>query len=210
MGEGGAVVSDDEAFMDRCQAYHDFGGEKIRGTKIRLSEYQAAIGLAQLVRLEEQTEKRNANADYLRAKMKEIPGIFPNRLYPQVTKGAYHHFPFRFRKEEFAGMTRAQFVKALNAEGIPCGTGYDAGLNTGAYINDYLKSKNFRKMYTADELDWNKFLARNQCPVHDRLCNEETVEFSQKLLLADRIDMDDIIKAIGKIHATAGKIRKDA
>jgi dTDP-4-amino-4,6-dideoxygalactose transaminase len=207
MGEGGAIVSDDEAYMDRCYSYHNFGGLKIAGTKLRLSEYQAAIGLAQMKRLEEQTATRNANADYLRSKLKEIPGIIPNKLYDGVTKGAYHLFPFRYRKEEFKGMSRSQFIKAMGAEGIPCGSGYGAGLNTGAYINEAFQSKNYQKMYPKEMLDFKKYVAQNQCPVNDRLCSEETVAFGQRMLLADRSDMDDIVRAVEKIHSNAGKIR---
>jgi perosamine synthetase len=67
IGEGGAIVSDDEEFMDRCYSYHNYGnphgtvvgevgaGTLILGTKMRITEYQAAIGLAQIQRLEEQT-----------------------------------------------------------------------------------------------------------------------------------------------------------
>jgi len=40
-----------------------------------MAEYQAAIGLAQMKRLEEQTAKRNENAAYLQAQIKKIPGI---------------------------------------------------------------------------------------------------------------------------------------
>lgn len=59
LGEGGALVSDNDAFMDRAFSYHNFGrpygsmigdvvGEYVMvGTKCRASEYQAAIGLAQ-------------------------------------------------------------------------------------------------------------------------------------------------------------------
>lgn len=207
MGEGGAIVSDDEKFMDRCQSYHNYGG-KILGTKLRLAEYQAAIGLAQLKRLEEQTERRNANADYLRSKLKDIPGILPNKLYAGVTKGSYHLFPFRFKKDEFKGMTRSDFIRAMGAEGIPCGAGYSAGLNTAPFIKDAFESKNYKKMYPAETLDWNRYLANNQCPVNDRLCNDETVAFGQRMLLAERSDMDDIVKAIEKIHSNAGKIKK--
>jgi dTDP-4-amino-4,6-dideoxygalactose transaminase len=206
MGEGGAIVSDDEAYMDRCYSYHNFGGLKITGTKLRLAEYQAAIGLAQLKRLEEQTAKRNENADYLRSKLKDIPGILPNKLYKGVTRGAYHLFPFRYKKEAFSGMSRSQFIKALNAEGIPCGGGYGKGLNTGAYINNAFQSKNYQKMYPKEMLDFEKFVAQNQCPVNDRLCDEETVSFGQRMLLSERSDMDDIVKAIEKIHNNAGKI----
>jgi len=206
MGEGGAIVSDDEAYMDRCYSYHNFGGLKITGTKLRLAEYQAAIGLAQLKRLEEQTAKRNENADYLRSKLKEIPGILPNKLYKGVTRGAYHLFPFRYKKDAFKGMSRSQFIKAMNAEGISCGGGYSAGLNTGAYINNAFQSKNYQKMYPKEMLDFDRFVKQNQCPVNDRLCNEETVAFGQRMLLADRSDMDDIVRAVEKIHSNAGKI----
>ncbi|HOM59236.1 MAG TPA: DegT/DnrJ/EryC1/StrS family aminotransferase, partial [Kiritimatiellia bacterium] len=78
IGEGGAIVSDDGAFMDRCYSYHNYGnpygtavgevgGGAVRlGTKQRITEYQAAIGLAQLARLPAETEKRHANAEYLK------------------------------------------------------------------------------------------------------------------------------------------------
>lgn len=210
MGEGGAIVSDDNEFMDRCYSYHNFGGQKIVGTKMRLSEYQAAIGLAQLKRLDEQTTIRNQNADYLRSRLKEIPGILPNKLYRNVTRGAYHLFPFRYKKESFKGLTRAQFQKALSAEGIPCGSGYSAGLNNRPYINDAFQSKNYQKMYTKEELDFDKYVERNKCPVNDHLCNEETVIFSQRILLGEKSDMDDIVRAIEKIYSNAEKIKNAA
>jgi len=206
MGEGGAIVSDNEEYMDRCYSYHNFGGLKITGTKMRLSEYQAAIGLAQLKRLDEQTTTRNENADYLRLKLKEIPGIIPHRLYDNVTRGAYHLWPFRYKKAEFKDLSRADFMKALNAEGIPCGSGYSAGLNTAPYIKDAFDSKNFRKMYTADELNFDKYVARNQCPLNDHACSEENVSFSQRILLGSRSDMDDIVMAVKKIHDNADRL----
>jgi dTDP-4-amino-4,6-dideoxygalactose transaminase len=71
MGEGGAIVSDDEELIDRCYSYHNYGiahgsmvakhgsGFSMFGTKLRLTEYQAAIGLAELKRLESQTVTRS-------------------------------------------------------------------------------------------------------------------------------------------------------
>ncbi|MDD2476010.1 MAG: DegT/DnrJ/EryC1/StrS family aminotransferase, partial [Dysgonamonadaceae bacterium] len=125
MGEGGAIVSDDDAFMDRCYSFHNYGnpygslagqfsaGTSMIGTKLRLTEYQAAIGLAQLARLEEQTKTRNVNAGYLRDQIKDIPGILPYRLYDNVTQAAFHLFPFRYQKESFKGLSRSGFLKAL-------------------------------------------------------------------------------------------------
>ncbi len=219
IGEGGAIVSDDIEFMDRCYSYHNYGnpygtligaagaGTVIPGTKLRITEYQAAIGLAQLKRLEEQTTTRSENAQYLTSKLKSIPGIMPAKLYDCVTRVAYHLFPFRYKKEEFKGMSRKLFLSSLNAEGIPCSSGYQT-LNTMPFLANAFKTKNFKKMYSSDMLDIRKYNERNQCPANDRLCNEEAVWFTQNMLLASKSDMDDIAKAIERIHDNAEKINK--
>jgi dTDP-4-amino-4,6-dideoxygalactose transaminase len=219
IGEGGAIVSDDEAFMDKCYSYHNYGnpygtvvgnvtaGTLIAGTKLRLTEYQAAIGLSQLKRLGAETDTRNANAAYLKSKIGAIPGIIPYKLYDNVTKAAFHLFPFRYDKEGFKGLPRKDFLKALNAEGIPCFEGY-APLNKMPYLANAFQSKNYQKMYAAADLDINAYNERNQCPLNDRLCNEEAVWFAQSMLLAGRADMDDIVRAIEKIHGNADKLKK--
>jgi perosamine synthetase len=216
IGEAGAIVSNDDAFMDRCFSYHNYGnpygtvsgvigiGTLIQGTKLRLSEYQAAIGLAQLERLDQQTTLRNENAAYLKAKIEKIPGILPYRLYDEVTRAAYHLFPFRYQPEAFKGLPREQFLKALNAEGIPCLGGY-APLNKMPYLNDAFQSKNYRKMYPKEMLNYNRYLENNHCPANDKLC-QEAVWLTQNMLLGSRSDMDDIANAIGKIHSQADKI----
>lgn len=217
IGEGGAIVSDDSEFMDRCYSYHNYGNPygsfvgavasetEMAGTKIRMTEYQAAIGLAQLKRLEEQTAIRNTNAAYLKSQIKSIPGIIPYKFNDKVTRAAFHLFPFRYRKEEFEGLHRSEFLKALDAEGIPCSGGYTP-LNKMAYLKNVMKTKNFRLMYPAEMLDYDKYMERNQCPANDQLC-EEAVWFNQNLLLGERSDMDDIATAIERIHKNVSKIK---
>ncbi|WP_338868897.1 DegT/DnrJ/EryC1/StrS family aminotransferase [Spirosoma sp. SC4-14] len=217
IGEGGAIVSNDEAFMDRCFSYHNYGnpygtvagaigtGTLIQGTKLRLTEYQAAIGLAQLKRLDAETTTRNTNAAYLKNKIRHIPGIVPYKLYDSVTRGAFHLFPFRYQKEAFKGLSREVFLKALTAEGIPCSKGY-ATLNNMPYLNDAFQSKNFQKMYPKEMLSFRTYVERNHCPQNDRLCNEEAVWFTQNMLLGSQSDMDEIASAIEKIHANADKL----
>lgn len=219
MGEGGAIVSDDEEFMDRCYSYHNLGGaygsvsgapgagRLMLGNKLRLSEYQAAIGLAQLERLEEQTRRRSENAEYLKSQIKDIPGIVPYKLYDSVTRAVFHLFPFRYQKEQFKGLSRATFLKALRAEGIPNGDGYST-LNDQPYLEHALNTKNFRQAYPRHMLDFENFLERNQCPENDKLCNEEAVRLSQWMLLGNRSDMDDITAAIEKIYNNAEKIKQ--
>ena len=218
IGEAGAIVSDDEAFMDRCYSYHNYGnpygsvvgavgaGTLIAGNKLRITEYQAAIGLAQLKMLDDQTTIRNVNAEYLKSKIRNIHGIIPYKLYENVTRAAFHIFPFRYKKEEFKGLSRTDFIKALNAEGVPCLSGYQP-LNKMPYIENAFKSKNFRKMYPENMLDIEKFNEQNACPANDQLCNEEAVWFMQNMLLGPNSDMDDIFIAIEKIKSNAEKIK---
>ena len=218
IGEGGAIVSDDIEFMDRCYSYHNYGnpygtvvgavgaGTLIPGNKLRITEYQAAIGLAQLKRLDEQTTVRNVNAAYLRSKIKNIPGIIPYRLYENVTRAAFHIFPFRYKKEEFSGLPRKDFLNALNAEGIPCSGGYQP-LNTMPFLGNAFQTKNFKKMYPGTMLDINKYNEQNRCPANDQLCNEEAVWLNQNMLLGPKKDMDDIFMAIEKIQKNAEKIK---
>lgn len=220
IGEGGAVVSDDEEFMDRCYSYHAFGarygsvtserdGRYVRlGTKMRLTEYQAAIGLAQLKRLEEETRLRNENAEYLRSQIQDIPGIVPYKLYDNVTRASYHLFPFRYKQEEWKGLSRADFLRSVRAEGVPCSSGYNP-INNQPYLEHAFNSRNFKKMYPEKMLDFERYLERNRCPENDRLCNEEAVWLSQRLLLGSKADMDDIAVSIEKTYNHADKIKNE-
>jgi perosamine synthetase len=179
----------------------------IRANNLRMTEYQAAIGLAQLKRLDEHTTIRNQNAAYLKSQIKDIPGILPYKLYDNVTRASFHLFPFRYKKEQFQGLTREQFLKAMDAEGIPCSSGYGGTLNSMPYLDDAFRSKNYRKMYPAEMLDFKKFVEQNQCPENDRVCNEEAVWIFQSMLLGSKEDMNDIAMAIEKIHKNAGFLK---
>lgn len=218
IGEGGAIVSNDDALIDRCYSYHNLGlpygsavgtisaGSFMQGTKVRFSEYQAAIGLAQLKRLEGQTTVRNVNAAYLSSLIKNIPGIIPYKLYDNVTRAAFHLFPFRYNKNEFKGLSRTNFIKSLQAEGIPASGGYTT-LNTQPFLKETFGSGNFKKIYSRKQLDYDKYMEQNQCPLNDVLCNE-AVWFTQNVLLGSKMDMDFIYSAIQKIYENAERINK--
>ena len=79
------------------------------------------------------------------------------------------------------------------------------------FFEEYSKlkteEKNILKRIT-QMLDFEKYVDNNQCPVNDRICNEETVGFVQRMLLGEKSDMDDIVNAIEKIHENAEKLIK--
>lgn len=219
IGESGALVSDDEEFMNRCFSYHNLGlpyglppgsvasGSLRIGTKVRMAEYQAAIGLVQLKRLEEQTNKRNENAAYLTKKIKNIPGIVPHKLYDNVTKAAYLLYAFRYKQNQFKGLPLEAFVKAVAAEGVPVSLGYTP-LNTQPFLKEAFQSKNFKRSYAAKELNYDAYMAKNRCPENDKLCSE-AVWITQNMLLGDKSDMDIIANAIERVHANAEAIKKN-
>jgi len=205
-GEGGAVIGDDEQLMDICYSFHNFGrpfgtvasgnGCVRLGTKARMAEYQAAILLAQMERLEEQTARRVENANYLTSRLEPIPGIVPHKLYDGVTRAAYHMYAFRYLEEEFGGVPRSKFLRALSAEGVRSSGGYSP-LNKHDFVEHTFRSKNFQKMYSPEQIE--RARKMSECPENDRLCSE-AVWFFQSLLLGSRSDMDDIANAIEKIY----------
>jgi perosamine synthetase len=214
-GEGGAILTNDEKLFQRCDAFHNNSRQMSKkannfnymggcGANLRMTEFQGAILLAQMTRLEEQVKTRSENAQYLTSMLKEIPGIAPARMYDGCTRNAYHLYMFRYDPKEFAGLSRDKFCAAMNAEGIPASGGYGP-LNRQAFIQEALQSRGFQKIYTKAELD--RWAERNQCPVNDRLC-QEAVWFLQFMFLGDRGDMDQIVEAVRKIKKHAEALNK--
>jgi perosamine synthetase len=212
IGEGGAVLGNDEELMDRVMSFHNCGrpygsvkrtsGYPIIGTNRRMTEYQAAVGLSQIKRLEKDTALRNENAQYLTSRIKDIPGIIPHKLYEGVTRAAYHLYPFRYKKEHFNNAPRNKFLAALSAEGIPCSGGYGPQYRDGL-IEDALNSKNFKRSFPKERLD--KYRQELNYPDNDQLC-EEAVWISQNMLLGSKSDTGDIADAIQKIYENRDKL----
>lgn len=219
IGEGGAIVSNDESFINRCFSWHNYGnpyrsvqdpsgrGTVRRGNKLRMAEYQAAIGLTQLTKFRQETDQRNRTARAMHEWFHEIEGVEPARLDEKVTRLAVHLFPFRFRSESFAGMNKSQFAEALRAEGVPVSTGY-APLNRMPFIREALESKNFRAIYPESVRNYDRWMERNACPNNDHLCNEEALWFTQNLFLASKEELQWIPAAIEKVRENAPAIRQ--
>jgi dTDP-4-amino-4,6-dideoxygalactose transaminase len=211
-GEGGAILSNDEDLLERCRSFHNNGRGKrgpgfefVRnGSNHRITEFQAALLNEQLTRLEGQTKIREQNAAYLTNLLREIPDISPARMYDGCTRNAYHLYMFRYDSKAFAGLPRDHFLKALEAEGIPCSGGYKP-LNKEPFIEATLQSRHYRNIYPEKELS--AYKDRNHCPENDKLC-DEAVWFTQTMLLGPRSDMDQIAEAIGKIQRSAAQLVK--
>ena len=213
-GEGGAVVTSDTTLAERAFAFHNngrprdgadfaYGGP---GLNLRLTEFQAALLVAQMSRHEAQSRQRETNAAYLTQQLSQIPGITPAKMYAGNTRNAYHLYMLRYDPSGFAGLSRAAFLKALRAEGVPASSGYTP-LTREPFLANTFASAGYQRIYGARLLeDWK---ARTQTPQNDRLC-EQAVWLTQTMLLGPREDMDHIAEAVRKIQRHAGEIARQS
>jgi len=213
-GEGGAVTGNSDDLLDRCQAYHNcgraYGGFKgstpyfTRGGNFRMQQFQAVILMQQFEKLVKEKEHRGENGDYLSAQLKQIPGIEPVRL-PENSYPVWHLYPFRYDARQFNGLTRYQFTRAMGAEGIPCGGGYQEQYFDGL-LDEAIASRGFQRLFSAERLkayrDSFQELKGNQ-----QVC-ATTVGMFQSVLLAERADMDRIVEAARKIQVHSAAIKK--
>src|SRR5690606_25946351 len=131
-GEGGMIVTNNEKLADMAWSLANVG--RIRqggwyqheniGWNLRMTEFQAAIVLAQLSRLEDQIQIREKNAMILDRLLEDIEGIEALRKYPQMTRHAYHIYMFKLTTELAERIEKDDFIQKVNAEGIPVAFGY--------------------------------------------------------------------------------------
>ena len=109
------MVVNDMSLYERCFSFHTNGqilGNRshfgMNGINYRLTEFQGALLLAQLTRLEDQQRIKESSAACLSAQLIEIPGITPTRIYEGCTRNAYHGYMIRYNKEAFGGVPRTE------------------------------------------------------------------------------------------------------
>lgn len=95
-GEGGIITTNDDAIDERLRLLRNHGQSQhyehvVLGYHFRTTDIQAAIGLVQLKRLRDLTEKRIANAQYLSQHLQGVqpPAIAPGRLH------VFHQYTIR-------------------------------------------------------------------------------------------------------------------
>jgi dTDP-4-amino-4,6-dideoxygalactose transaminase len=128
-GDGGLVGSNDERFGPLLQRSGDKGFDRLKGglfesfaTNYRMSEPQAAVAAAQLERLEGIVSKRARLGNLLTEKIARLPGVLPHQVHFEDRCG-YWFYMFRLKPDAFR-CDRAEFVKALAAEGVQTSAGY--------------------------------------------------------------------------------------
>ncbi len=132
-GEGGMITTDDEAFAEKCRMLRSHGSRKryyyeFLGYNLRMSDLHAAIGLAQMDRLEEFTARRRENAAYLSEHIESV-------VTPKVKEG-YEHVWHQYTVRVDGGRDRDAAVEHLREAGIGTGVFYPLPVHQQGYIRE--------------------------------------------------------------------------
>ena len=183
-GEGGMVVTNDDDFARVCRTLRDhaFSKErhfwhKFRGFNYRMTNLQAAIGLAQVERFDDLVERRRRNAARYTALLTGVPGIVTP---PEARDVENVYWMYSVLVTEEFGMNRDQLRGYLAAHGIETRT--------------FFIPLHFQPIY------WQTFKGQ-RFPVAETLCRQGFYYPSSASLLAS--DLEYIVGVTRRARADA-------
>ncbi|CAN5909496.1 DegT/DnrJ/EryC1/StrS family aminotransferase [soil metagenome] len=202
-GEGGMCTTDDDDLARRLQMIRNHGENSVEplgydnptnliGQNYRMSELHAAIGIEQLAAADEHVSRRVRIAERLTEAAQGLEGLTP----PVVRDGcthAYYVWAMKLDAKKL-GVSRAAFVKALEAEGFPIAAGYHAPL--------YLLPV-FQKRIAFGTFPFNlteRTYAKGMCPVTERMEYEELVCYQPCVSDVDDAAARLLGTALRKVH----------
>ena len=163
--EGGIITTDNEKLAENAKIFRAHGAtvryhhDEI-GYNFRMTDISAAIGLAQLDKIDEFNDKRNENAAYLNDGLKDVEGV----VTPYCADGSrhvYHQYTIRVEKGN-----RDDWVNIINECGVGTGIHYPIPL----YNQPIYKSLGFEGNCPNAELAADNVIS---LPVHPSLTKED-------------------------------------
>jgi perosamine synthetase len=122
-GEGGVIITDDEKAADFMRALRNQGRapgdtwlqHTHLGYNYRIDEMSAALGAAQMKRLDELIGHREQVAAWYEARLSEIPGVEVPYVERSTTRMSWFVYVIRFDPK----IDRDEMAKKLEARGVP-------------------------------------------------------------------------------------------
>lgn len=219
-GEGGAVLVDKEDIYQRLQELRtnsriykseDEGIydeiqllEKgtVLGTNYCVTEFQAAILIDQIRKLEKQNLEKEKNAKYLNKYLSEIPGISSMHRYHQIEHQTYYRYCIKVDKHYFANKSVFQICRAISAEiGFHLEQPYIPINKSKLFNPKTLKEHYWSKEYLS-KLD----LSQKKFPIAEKASKNQGIIFHHSFLFGGFSEMDYIIEAFRKVQKYADEI----
>jgi dTDP-4-amino-4,6-dideoxygalactose transaminase len=196
-GEGGIILTNDDSLADTCHGYVNSGRVKttdrqasegtLLGWNYRMTEFQAAVLLAQLERLPEQVERRDANITHFDERVAQIEGVGTLRFDERQATRSGYGVVLRYDDAAWNGISRDRFARALHAEGIH--------LFTSFYTPVY-STPLFAWRDASIDVDYSQV----SCPVAERASYREMIWLPHEVFLGSTEDVDDICDAVEKLR----------
>ncbi|MBR2557940.1 MAG: DegT/DnrJ/EryC1/StrS family aminotransferase [Methanobrevibacter sp.] len=176
--EGGIITTDDPDLVETARMFRAHGA-RVRyhhdaiGYNFRMTDISAAIGLAQLNKIDEFNDKRIENAAYLNEGLQDVEGVV-TPYCAEGSKHVYHQYTIRVEKGN-----RNDWVELINESGVGTGIHYPIPLyNQPVYGKLGIEGKCPNAELAADNVI--------SLPVHPSLTKE---------------DLDLVIEAVKKASA---------
>jgi dTDP-4-amino-4,6-dideoxygalactose transaminase len=201
-GEGGIILTNDEALAERARLLHSIGRRSDQpgylhyalASNYRLSELQAALLLAQFAHLPEQAAARDAAGRLLDTGLDETGILIPQRRDERVTQRGYYFAVYRYQQEAMNGIPREAFLAALKAEGVPVSHAYGVPVyRYAAFSPEALQTSPLRG------LDNVPAYHQLHLPVAEQVSQREQVTIPHQLLLGGPEGVRQIVDAVAKI-----------
>ncbi|MEM5331737.1 DegT/DnrJ/EryC1/StrS family aminotransferase [Paraburkholderia sp. JHI2823] len=209
-GEGGAVITDDAALARRLAHLRADGRTlcvqppgmdemalvetaEIMGSNYCLSEFHAAILVAQLEVLDEQLALRRSNAAVLDSLLISL-GFSPQATAPGTTARSYYTYVVRLPQSVVETQGVERFAAALAAElRLPCKTMYSA-LNQSPLYKPFSRKRFALGKAFADAVDPSRY----QLPIAQAF-SRSCIALPHRMLLADTDAMGHVAAAFEKV-----------
>ncbi len=161
--EGGMITTHDARIAERARLLRDHGSPKryhheIVGYNLRMTDLQAALGLAQLAKVDAWNAQRQANAAYLTERLAGVAGVSTPRLRERATH-VFHQYTLRLGD-------RDAMVQRLTQHGIGVAVHYPTPIH---------QQPVYRQLGYADSLPQAEAASREvlSLPVHPSLSTRD-------------------------------------
>ena len=209
-GEGGMTITDNPDYAARARLFVDKGWNRdalgdarqytMLGTNYRMTELQAAVGLAQIRKIQSIADRRNRNGMLLGELLGKTDGLTTQYIREQ-DKHAFYSFGFTVNPD--APFTASALVRVLTEQGIPASKNY-----IGKPIFECSELFSKKQIYGKSHFPFDYPGARQDVPYHAGTCPvaEDILHRLVGISMTERYSERDVIHVADEIKKAVNRL----